>query len=74
MGNFHDAFSDVPGCTDLMEHDILLITTERLKPKVYPIPIHLQPHFEKEVGKLLKQGIIRLSKSPHCSRRYGKEV
>jgi len=67
ISDFSDVFSETPGCTSLLEHDITLSTTERLKPKVYPIPLHLQTHFEEEVDQLYKQGIIRLSSSPHCS-------
>ncbi|XP_047488841.1 uncharacterized protein LOC125039135 [Penaeus chinensis] len=59
-----DAFSETLGCTSLIEHDISLVTTECLKPKIYPIPLHLQSHFEEEV-ELHKQGIIR--SSSHCS-------
>jgi len=67
ISDFSDVFSETPGCTSLLEHDITLSTTERLKPKIYPIPLHLQTHFEEEVDQLYKQGIIRLSSSPHCS-------
>lgn len=67
VNEFSDAFSNIPGCTSLVEHGITLASTKRLKPQVYPIPIHLQSHFEKEVVQLLDQGIIRLSSSPHCS-------
>lgn len=62
-----DVFSELPGCTNSICHDISLCTTERLKPKLYPLPVHLQPYFENEVENLLKQGIIRPSQSPHSS-------
>ena len=65
--NFKDVFSDVPGCTPTIEHDISLVTTGRLRVKMYPVPVHLQPCFQDEVNKLHEQGIIRPSSSPHCS-------
>ncbi|XP_037804439.1 uncharacterized protein LOC119598726 [Penaeus monodon] len=46
VSEFSDVFSETPGCTFLVEHDISLSTIERLKPKIYPIPLHLQSHFE----------------------------
>ncbi|KAK3884933.1 hypothetical protein Pcinc_010776 [Petrolisthes cinctipes] len=63
---YSDIFSDVPGLTTAIDHDIVLSSSERLKSNSYPIPIHLQPHFEKEVDNLLELGIIRPS-SPHSS-------
>ncbi|XP_076053612.1 uncharacterized protein LOC143032622 [Oratosquilla oratoria] len=38
-----------------------------LKELVYPVPVHLEPHFESEVERLFQQGIIQRSSSPHCS-------
>ncbi|XP_069970993.1 uncharacterized protein [Penaeus vannamei] len=67
IAEFVDVFSLTPGCTNTLEHDIEVHTTERIKSKVYPIPIHLKPHFEDEVDQLLEQGIIELSSSPHSS-------
>ena len=64
---FPDVFSDVPGCTPTIQHDISLITTDRIRAKLYPVPVYLQPHFKEEVDKLQEQGIIQLSSSPHCS-------
>ncbi|KAK3890313.1 hypothetical protein Pcinc_005695 [Petrolisthes cinctipes] len=64
---FKDVFSDVPGCTSTIEHNITLTTTDRIQSKMYPVPVHLKPYFEQEVDSLYQQGIIRLSSSPHCS-------
>ncbi|XP_076057566.1 uncharacterized protein LOC143035033 [Oratosquilla oratoria] len=38
-----------------------------LEELVYPVPVHLKPHFESEVERLFQQGIIQRSSSPHCS-------
>ena len=67
VSEFSDVFSDKPGLTSIVSHDISLCTTERLKPKLYPIPLHLRPQFEEEVETLLSQGIIRPSQSRHSS-------
>lgn len=65
--DFKDVLSEIPGCTATLQHDIEVCTTERIKPKLYPIPLYLKPFFQQEVEELLKQGIIRPSASPHCS-------
>lgn len=63
---FYDAFSDLPGCTNTLQHDTQLSTNNRVKAKNYPVPIHLLPYFEEEVDNLLAFGIIQPSSSPHC--------
>ncbi|XP_076064943.1 uncharacterized protein LOC143038984 [Oratosquilla oratoria] len=67
MGEYKDVFSDELGCTSTLTHDIQLRTTDRVQAKVYPVPIHLRPVFEKEVETLFRQGIIQRSSSPHSS-------
>ncbi|XP_076063452.1 uncharacterized protein LOC143038314 [Oratosquilla oratoria] len=67
VSEFKEVFSDNPGCTSSVEHDIILTTTDRIHMKVYPVPVHLKPHFESEVERLFQQGIIQRSSSPHCS-------
>lgn len=38
-----------------------------MQTKIYPVPIHLKKYLDEEVDRLLDQGIIRPSSSPHCS-------
>ncbi|XP_050708029.1 uncharacterized protein LOC126993204 [Eriocheir sinensis] len=67
LSTFKDVFSQTPGCTNTLQHDIILTTTNRVLTKNYPVPIHLRPYFEKEVNNLLQLGIIQPSSSLHCS-------
>ncbi|XP_050706587.1 uncharacterized protein LOC126991970 [Eriocheir sinensis] len=67
LSTFKDVFSETPGCTNTLQHDIILTTTNRVLTKNYPVPIHLRPYFEKEVNNLLQLGIIQPSSSLHCS-------
>lgn len=67
LQEYDDVFSETPGCTSTIEHDIVLNTTGRIQAKIYPVPIHLKPFFEEEVDRLFQQGIIRRSSSQHCS-------
>ena len=65
--DYKDVFSEVPGCTDAIVHDIQLINEQTFRSKSYPVPIHLQPHFVAEVDKMLSLDIIRPSNSPFRS-------
>lgn len=47
LNGFSDVLSDIPWCTSTVEHDIVVSTTEIIKAKYYPIPVHLQHHFVK---------------------------
>ena len=67
LEEYADVFSDVPGHCTTLEHDITLTTTDRVRAKIYPVPIHLQPSFKQEVETLVQQEIIQPSSSPHCS-------
>lgn len=67
IDSFINFFSETPGCTFLIKHDINLMTTDYIKSKVSPIPVHLQPFSKEEVDRLYEQGIIRLSSSPYSS-------
>lgn len=64
---FSDVFTDIPGTTHLVEHDIQLSTTEPLRIKGYPIPFHSQPVVKEEVEKMLELGVIEPSNAPFAS-------
>ena len=64
---YGDVFSETPGCTQAIKHDIEVCSTERIKPKLYPVPLHLKTYFNHEVEEFLSQGIIRPSTSHHSS-------
>ncbi|KAK3888327.1 hypothetical protein Pcinc_007601 [Petrolisthes cinctipes] len=55
LQEYGDIFSEIPGYTTTIEHDIILDTTGRIRSKVYPVLIHLKPFFEKEVEQLFEQ-------------------
>ena len=59
--------SDMPGCTNALEHRIVLKTTEVTCRKSYPVPVHLKEVFDKEVDRLLQMDIIGPSTSDFCS-------
>ena len=64
---YSDVFSELPGCTSTVTHEIRLSTKEPVRKKVYPVPVHLQKEFDKEVDKLIDMHIIEPSDSPYSS-------
>ena len=64
---YKDVLSPIPGCTDAVVYDITLMTSDPVRARFYPVPIHLKPHFDKEVDDLLDLGIIQPSKSSFSS-------
>ena len=67
LSEFSDTLTDVPGCTESYTHKIALNTTKPIRKKQYPVPVHLQDEFNKNVDELLKLGVIEPSNSPYCS-------
>ncbi|XP_037804895.1 uncharacterized protein LOC119599226 [Penaeus monodon] len=67
IAEFSDVFSDKPGVTSIVIHDIDLTTVVPVHTKPYPIPHHLRKAFDEEVDRMLSLGIIEPSASPYCS-------
>lgn len=53
--------------TNIYEHSIKLNSKRPFVYKSYPIPIHYRTVVEKEMQKLLRQGIIERSSSEYCN-------
>lgn len=64
--DYYKSLSDAPACTFTIQEDIV-ITTNRIQAKLYPIAFHLKPYFEEKVDCLIKQSLIRFSSSSHSS-------
>ena len=62
-----DVFSDEPGCTDIYEHEIKVMVPKPFVRKSYPIPLHVQSAVDKEIKKMLEQGIIQRSCGEFCN-------
>lgn len=67
LEEFQESFSDVPGRTQLLVHDIKITDPEPFRQKAYPVPFSLLPLVEAEVNKMLELGVIEYSDSPYCS-------
>ena len=60
-------FSDLPGCTDVVEHEIELLSDKPVKMKPYALPFHSEDVVKREVDKMLQMGVIQESNSPYAS-------
>ena len=65
LEEFQDIFSEKPGTTDLIEHEIEVNDPRPVRVGQYPIPFAKQPVVEKEVESMLKAGIIEKTKSEY---------
>ncbi|KAK7097858.1 hypothetical protein V1264_004777 [Littorina saxatilis] len=67
MGDFTHRFSDVPGSTSLVEHEVHLTSDVLVRSKPYPIPFQARESLKKDIDNMLKMGVIRESSSPYSS-------
>lgn len=65
--SYPDVFTDLPGKTNLGEHDIKLIDEEPVRKKAYPAPHGLRHEIQTELGQMLEIGVIEHSDSPYAS-------
>ena len=64
---FQDVFTDVPGKTNVLEHEIRLTSTFPIRKKPYPVPQSIREAMREEVDKMIKHDLIEPSSSPYCS-------
>ena len=64
---FKDIFSDLPGYTKLVKHEIDLTSTEPVRSKPYPMPYHMQGTVDSEIESMLKMHVIKPCNSPYAS-------
>ena len=67
MRRYDNVLNDVPGCTNVMKHEIKLKDTRPVKSRPYPIPYSVQDEIDKEIQQMLDLGIIEQSDSPYAT-------
>ena len=67
LSEFSDVLTDLPGKTNICEHDIKLTSNEPFRRKQYTVPHALQETIREEVDHMLKMDIIEPSDSPYAS-------
>ena len=68
LDRYPECFSETPGFTDVIEHEIEI--SPDFRPKrlhAYRVPERLKPEVDKQIQQMLKSEIIRPSKSPMAS-------
>ena len=64
---FSYTFSEKPGRTTLIEHDIKLTTDTPVCVKQYPLLYSMMQAVGDEVRSMIELGVIERSESPYCS-------
>ena len=64
---FSDVLTDLPGTTELIEHEVKLITEDPVRSKPYPVPFSMKDTIKKEVESMLKMDIIVRIECPYAS-------
>ncbi|XP_040360535.1 uncharacterized protein LOC121048362 [Ixodes scapularis] len=67
LNEFSDTFSDRPGRTDLMTHEIELISTEPVRSKAYRVSPRQKEIIEAEIKHMLDLGVIEPAESDYAS-------
>ncbi|XP_070572749.1 uncharacterized protein [Ptychodera flava] len=67
LQEYSDVLTDVPGCTDQVEHNVITTDETPICQKPYPLPQAAKQTVKEELQKMLKAGIITESKSPYAS-------
>jgi hypothetical protein len=64
LQEFRDVITDVPGSTNLVEHEIKTINDQPVKAKHYPVPYTMREALRQDIEQMREMGVIRESKSP----------
>lgn len=67
LEEYADVFSNVPGKTNLAEHEIKLTSDKPVRSKSYPTPHNLQKEIDKEIDVMLENDIIERSDSAYAA-------
>ena len=67
LDQFAEVFSDVPGRTDVIEHEIELIDEDPVRSRPYPLSYAVRQNLKEEIDQMLNLGIIRPSTSAYAS-------
>ena len=64
---YPDVFTDMPGETDVIQHQIKLTDDTPIRCKPYPLPYAMREELRNEVDTMLEMGVVRPSTSPYAS-------
>ena len=64
---YPDVFTDMPGETDVIQHQIKLTDDMPIRCKPYPLPYAMREELRNELDSMLEMGVVRPSTSPYAS-------
>ena len=64
---YPDVFTDMPGETDVIQHQIRLSDDTPIRCKPYPLPYAMREELRNEVDTMLEMGVVKPSTSPYAS-------
>ena len=64
---YPDVLTSVPGCTDLIQYDIKLLTSEPIRSKGYPVLFKAGDIMDSEIKEMIELSVIEKSVSPYSS-------
>ena len=64
---YSDVFTDMPGETNVIQHQIKLADDMPIRCKPYPLPYAMREELRNEVDAMLEMGVMRPSTSPYVS-------
>ena len=67
LQEFDDVLTDLPGCTDLVKHEIHTTTDDVIRVKPYPLAYSTRGIVKDEVISMSNMGIVRKSNSPYAA-------
>ena len=67
LGAYDSVFTDVPGKSNVIQHQITLTDSTPIRSKPYPLPYAITENLKTEIQEMLDLGIIRTSASPYAS-------
>ena len=62
---FDSVLSDLPGKTDIIQHEIRLVDNKPINVKQYPLPFNVESEIIEQVQEMLDLGIVQHSSSPY---------
>ena len=67
LNEYRDVFSEVPGCTNIIEHKIVLTSDKPVRSKPYAVPFSMRDSLKCDIKAMIENKIIRPSTSPYAS-------
>ena len=67
LGQYKDVFTDKPGSTNLIEHEIKLTSDHPVRSNPYVVPFAVRDSLKSDIEEMLSMGVIRRSSSSYAS-------